>query len=131
MALVVADVATRKMATEKAIGVNLTNLPRKLLLKRAKKLPKVKLKRNVENVNQEKNNQNQSQLKRKKSALLSLITKHKKLLNLKVSLRRLKFVERIKSMPRISKNLTSFILNKQLLFKRTSQLVRHTLWAEV
>lgn len=127
MALVVADVATRKMATEKAIGVNLTNLPRKLLLKRAKKLPKVKLKRNVENVNQEKNNQNQSQLKRKKSALLSLITKHKKLLNLKVSLRRLKFVERIKSMPRTSKNLTSFILNKQLLFKRTSQLVRHTL----
>lgn len=131
MALVVADVATRKMATEKATGVNLTNLPRKLLLKRAKKLHKVKLKRNVENVNQEKNNQNQSQLKRRKSALLLLITKHKKLLNLKVSLRRLKFVERIKSMPRISKNLTSSILNKQLLFKRTSQLVRHTLWAEV
>lgn len=131
MALVAADVEKRKMATEKETGAKLRSLPKMLLLKRAKKSLKVRLKRNVESENQEKNNQSQNQLKKKKLVLLLPIMRLKRLLNLKVFLRKLKFVERIKLMPRTSKNLTLFTLNKQLLFKRIFQLVKPMQWAEV
>ena len=131
MALVAADVVKRKMATEKETGAKLRSLPKMLLLKRAKKSLKVRLKRNVESENQEKNNQSQNQLKKKKLVLLLPIMRLKRLLNLKVFLRKLKFVERIKLMPRTSKNLTLFTLNKQLLFKRIFQLVKPMQWAEV
>jgi hypothetical protein len=131
MALVAVDVERKKMATEKETGAKLRKSPKMLLLKRAKKSLQVKPNMNVESESQEKNNQSQNRSLRKKLVLLLLTMKLKKPLNLKVFLRKLKFVVRIKLMLRISKNLTLFTQNKLLLFKRIFHLVRLMLWEEV
>jgi hypothetical protein len=107
----VAEEVTRRTVTEKVIGEK-PKMPLMLLLKKVKKLPMVKLNQKEENVNQEKNSQNQL-WKKRKLVLPLLIMRHKRQPNLKVSLRRLKFVEKTRLMLRTLKSLTLFTPNKQ------------------